>query len=256
MLAVAYGVIYLFVFIFGICIGSFLNVLIYRIPLHINIAKGRSFCPKCGNTLLARDLVPLFSFLVLRGRCRFCGDPISPRYPLVESLGGAASIVSVIVWGMTWHALIAFAACCVLVTVAFIDIDTMEIPDSMHVALIVLGICAVFAVPMPALVSRLIGIVAVSVPMILLDLIIKDSFGGGDIKLCAACGFLLGWRALIVGTFIAIIGGGIYGIYLLASKKKDRKGHFAFGPFLAAGMAVALFVGDAIWYAYLGSFGL
>jgi leader peptidase (prepilin peptidase)/N-methyltransferase len=256
MLVVAYAVVYGFVFLFGICIGSFLNVLIYRIPLNLNPAKGRSFCPNCHNKLLPRDLVPLFSFIVLRGRCRFCGCRISPRYPLVETIGGVEALLAVFVYGLTLQALIVFAALCVLTTVAFIDIDTQEIPDRMHIVLLGLGICAVFAMPEVALMSRIIGIFAVSVPMILLDLIVKGSFGGGDIKLCAACGFLLGWRALLVGTFIAVIGGGVYGVFLLATKKKGRKAHFAFGPFLALGMAVGLLTGDAIWYAYLAAFGL
>lgn len=255
MLIVAYVVIYLLVFIIGICIGSFLNVVIYRVPLGLNIAKGRSFCPKCNNTLTARDLVPLASFGLLRGHCRFCGGKIAARYPLVELVGGILAVICVLTFWLTPQALLVFAATCILTVITFIDIDTQEIPYTLNIILTVLGIIAIFIFPEAGWLSHIIGIFCISVPMIIANFIIPSSFGGGDIFLVAACGLFLGWQGILVGTFIGIIGGGIYGVYLLVGKKKGRKEHFAFGPFLSFGIAVAMFAGSNIVSWYLGFFG-
>lgn len=255
MLITAYVVIYLLVFITGTCIGSFLNVVIYRVPRGINIAKGRSFCPNCRNTLTARDLVPLASFGLLRGRCRFCGEPISPRYPLVESIGGALAVLSVLVYWLTPQALLVFAAVCILTVVTFIDIDTQEIPYTLNIILTVLGVIAVFMFPEAGWLSHIIGIFCFAVPMIIINLIVADSFGGGDIFLVAACGLFLGWQNMIVAAFIGIITGGIFAAGLLISGTKGRKDHFAFGPFLSLGIGAAMFAGNQIINWYLGIFG-
>lgn len=269
MVGLAYAIIYGFVFLTGIVIGSFLNVLIYRIPIEINIARGRSFCPNCKNALLARDMVPLVSFALLRGHCRFCGKKISGRYPLVEFLGGVLAVMSVLFFWFSWQALLAFAVSCILLTVAFIDWDTQEIPNILSIIILGLGIVTTVLTltgvfggagmtmtgfDNAGIISRLIGMVEISLPMLLMNLIIKDSFGGGDIKLCAACGFFLGWRSMLVGAFLGIIAGGIYGIYLLAGRKKGGKEHFAFGPFLSFGITVALFAGNTVWESYLAIF--
>jgi len=256
LVTIAFAVIYAFAFLFGICIGSFLNVLIYRVPLGINVAKGRSFCPQCHNTLTARDLVPLVSFGLLGGHCRFCGAKISWRYPLVEALGGMLGLLSVAFWFVSWQALLVFAVTCVLLTISFIDWDTQEIPDVLNIVLMGLAITAIFVFRDVSLLSRVIGFFEIPVLMIVVNLIKKGSFGGGDIKMCAAAGFLLGWQNMLVAAFIGIITGGIYGVYLLASRKKSRKEHFAFGPFLAVGITVSLYMGSLIWQAYLGLFSI
>ncbi|MDO4545787.1 MAG: prepilin peptidase [Bacillota bacterium] len=259
MLYVAYGVIYGFAFLFGICIGSFLNVVIYRVPNHISVAKGRSFCPKCGESLKAIDLVPVVSFLCLKRRCRYCGEPISGRYPLVELLGGIFFVISVAVYGITWQSLITFMAACILIAIAFIDRDTMEIPNGLVLLLMIpalLTAIPILAINDATIISKLIGVVAVALPMILMNLIISNSFGGGDIKLMAVCGFMLGWQSELVAIFIGLVTGGIYGIYLMTSGKKGRKDHFAFGPFLVVGIMVALYMGPALIGWYTSLFGL
>ena len=254
MLAFLYTVCYLFVFTVGICIGSFLNVLVYRIPNRIDFVRGRSFCPACGHSLGARDLVPLFSWLFLRGKCRYCGGRISPRYPIVELAGGGLALLSCWRLGFTWVAAIAFAACCILLTIALIDGDTQEIPDGLVIALAVLGVCSALMIGQGVWSERLFGAVCVSVPMVLMNLIVPTSFGGGDCKLMAAAGLLLGWRMTLLATFLAVLTGGGYGAALLIRRKKGRKDHFAFGPFLAAGCAVALFFGPGLLHWYLGLF--
>lgn len=244
---------YVYVFIVGLCLGSFANVLIYRLPRGLNIAKGRSLCPACGHTLGARDLVPVLSWLLLRRKCRYCGADIAARYPLVELLGGLLAVVSPLVFGWTLHALFSFLAAMLLMTVSFIDADTQEIPDSLVLALAAVAALAAIFTRDIAILSRVIGFFVLSLPMLLINLIKSTSFGGGDIKLCAVCGFLLGWRGMLVAGFLALLGGGGYGAYLLLSKKKSGKEHFAFGPFLAAGIYIAMLFSEwlIIWYMSL-----
>ena len=255
-LYIAYAVIYGFVLIAGICIGSFLNVLIYRIPEKLNFAKGRSFCPACGHELKAIDLVPVVSFLFLRGKCRYCGNKISFRYPLIELLGGALALCSVCRFGLTWQAAVVFACSCILLVIAFIDIDTMEIPNGLVLILLLLALVSLIWFRNITWLSALIGMAEISLPMVLMNLIIKDSFGGGDIKLCAACGLMLGWQQMLAAALIALITGGIYGAYLLIAKKKGKKDHFAFGPFLSLGIIIALFAGTILIDSYLSIFNL
>lgn len=254
MVRLLYAMLYLLIFVFGLCIGSFCNVLIYRIPNKIDFVRGRSFCPGCHHTLSPLDLVPIFSWLFLGGRCRYCHNKISYRYPLVEFSGGLWAVLSVAVFGFTPKAAIVCVSLFILMVIALIDADTMEIPDGLVIALCVVAAGAIFAFPEISILSRVIGLFAVSVPMLLINLAVRTSFGGGDVKLCAVCGFLLGWQQLLVGTFIALLLGGGYGIYLLASKKKGRRDHFAFGPCLSVGMAIALLCGKTLLTAYLSLF--
>ncbi|MEG1756335.1 MAG: prepilin peptidase [Clostridia bacterium] len=242
---------YLFIFVVGTCIGSFLNVLAYRIPKKIDFVRGRSFCPTCKHTLLAGDLVPLFSWMFLRGRCRYCGAGISPRYPLVECAAGLLAVGAVAWFGMTAQAVLAVAVGCVLFTVALIDADTQEIPDGLILALVVLAVIDYCITPELGLLARLIGLTCVSVPMGLINCVIPTSFGGGDLKLMAAMGLLLGWKMTLVGMFFALLLGGGYGVFLLACRRMGRKDHFAFGPFLAVGCMCALFFGHELLLRYL-----
>ena len=249
-------ILYLYIFVCGCCIGSFLNVLAYRIPRRINIAKGRSFCPACGHTLAARDLVPLASWLCLRGRCRYCGARIARRYPLVELIGGLLAVEGPLVFGWTLSALISFLAGCLLLTISLIDADTQEMPDSLTLALaLVAAASAILTKDVPIL-SRVIGLFCVSVPMVLLNLVKPTSFGGGDVKLTAAAGFLLGWQNMLVAAFLALLSGGGYGVWLLLKKRKRGQDHFAFGPFLGAGIYLSLLFGGELLSAYLNLFGI
>ncbi len=249
MLIAIYTLIYILVFAFGAVIGSFLNVLIYRLPRKINFVKGFSYCPKCEHRLYPKDLVPVFSWLFLRGKCRYCGEPISPRYMLVELFSGALSLTLYIFYPLPTAALY-FAIGAILLTLTLIDADTQEIPDSLNIAIFLCGIASIWVLGDVTILSRVIGIFAISVPLLLLAIFISGAFGGGDIKLMAAAGFLLGWQNAIVAAFIGIILGGIYGIILLARRKKGRKEHFAFGPCLAVGIFTSLLWGQYIidWY--------
>lgn len=141
-----------------------------------------------------------------------------------------------------------------LAAIAWIDYKTMEIPNKLVLAVLTVGIVSLFTMPGPGIGSRIAGIFAVSLPLFLLTLAVPDAFGGGDIKLMAACGLFLGMKLILLSFAFAVLGGGIYGIFLMVFKKKDKKAHFAFGPFLCAGMALGYFFGDAAWRWYLGFF--
>lgn len=247
---------YLLAFLIGISIGSFVNVLVYRIPRGLDFVKGRSFCPACQQTLGARDLIPLLSWAFLKGKCRYCGAKISIRYPLVELAGGLLALLSQWRFGWTAAGLTVFMASMTLLTVSLIDWDTREIPDGLNIALGILAILSVWSMPGPNIGARLMGLVCVSAPMCLINLIKPTSFGTGDVLLMVGAGFLLGWKNTLLAMFVALIIGGGYGAWLLLAKKAGGKDHFAFGPALATGICIALFFGNDIILWYLSLFML
>jgi leader peptidase (prepilin peptidase)/N-methyltransferase len=256
-------------FVFGAVIGSFLNVLVYRIPRGLDFVRGRSFCPNCEHQLRPLDLIPIVSYLALGRKCRYCHTAISPRYLIVEVIGGVCGVCSWAAFTLeqplleanksffgdsapVLAAVLYFVALCVLIVITRIDAETMEIPNGLVAALLICGILAIFVGPQLTFLSRGIGLFCVSVPLLVITLIIPNAFGGGDVKLMAAAGFLLGWQGVLVATFIGILIGGSYGVYLMASKKKGAKEHFAFGPALCVGIATALFFGTRLVSWYLG----
>ncbi len=252
MIYIVKTVLYLLLFMAGAGIFSFLNVVVYRLPKKISYVTGRSHCPACDATLRWYDMVPVFNWFYLRGKCRDCGAHISFRYPAVEALGGTLALLCVYRFGMGAEAVAAFAFLAVLTVVALIDADTMEIPNGLVIGIIIVAAVAWACGLEPAWRDRLIGLVCVSLPMLLITLAIPGAFGGGDVKLMAASGLFLGWKMTLVATFLAIVAGGLYGIWLLATRRKGKKEHFAFGPFLCAGMAAALFWGAPLLEWYLG----
>lgn len=242
-----------YVFLLGACVGSFLNVCVYRIPLGIPVSKGRSFCPVCHERLLGRDLIPVASFLLLRGRCRFCKAPISPRYPAVELAGGVLFLLALNTIGFTLKAAAAALFFCVLLTVALIDWDTGEIPDRMHIFIALLAPFYALSAPCLPLWQHLLGAVVLSLPMLLAACLL-GGFGGGDVKLTAVCGLLLGWRLALLGGLFAVLTAAAYGVILLARKKARRDSAIPFGPFLSGGMVIAACFGEQLIGAYLSLF--
>ena len=242
-------------FMMGASIFSFLNVVIYRLPLGMNWVNDRSMCPSCKHQLSFRDMIPIFSWLFLKGKCRYCGAPVSGRYTFVELLGGISALLCVSVFGFTLKAVLAFIFISLMTVITFIDIDHMIIPNKLVIAVLIFSLCS-FSFFGVSIIEALIGALCVSLPMYLVTLVIPDGFGGGDIKLMGAAGIFLGWKLTLVATFIAIMTGGGYGLYLLVTKNADRKSHFAFGPFLCLGMVVALLCGNTLIRWYLGLFGL
>lgn len=241
------------IFFTGTCIFSFLNVIVYRVPKHMSFIKGHSICPSCGHRLGASDLIPVFSYLFLGGKCRYCKEKIGSRDTLIEIWGGIAALMCVWIYRENLaEAITVFVFICILTVVTFLDIDTMEIEDGCWMAVVVLAVISYFTMPGLSIGSRLIGMVCVSVPMLVVTLFVPGGFGGGDIKLMGACGLFLGWKITLVSTFIGVVAGGAWGIALLISRKKGRKEHFAFGPFLCLGMLIGLLWGNYLLDWYLG----
>lgn len=246
-----------YIFLLGSCIGSFLNVLVYRIPAGIPFWKGRSYCPHCHTAIKPYDMVPILNWFYLQGTCRNCKSPISVRYPLVEAAGGLLAVWCFFTfrWNMAQVA-ISFTAAALLLTIALIDYDTMEIPDGLNLCLAAAALASVWCFPQVSLIQRCIGAFCVSAPMFLFCLAVPDAFGGGDVKLLTAMGFFLGWKACLVGAFIGFLIGGVQASYLLITKKvrHGEGAHMAFGPALCAGLFLAVLYGARIFEWYHGLF--
>lgn len=243
---------YAMVFILGLVIGSYLNVCIYRIPRQISTAAGRSKCTVCDTVIKWYDLIPVLSYLILRGKCRGCGERISPRYMLIELLTGVCFLLAFLLFGMSAATLLAWTMLAILIIIAFIDADHKIIPDRFIITILALGIINVFLSGDDYL-SHIIGFFVVSVPFLLIALL-TGGMGGGDIKLMAAAGLYLGWAGALLSVIVGSVAGAVYAVFLLATKRAGRKSEVPFGPFLALGIAVAVLFGSRIISYYLSSF--
>ncbi len=253
-LPVAYFLLYAFVFLFGAVFGDFANVVIYRVPRGLSFVRGRSMCPACGHMLRPLDMFPILGWVFLRGKCRDCGAKISPRYPIVEALGGILAVLCALRFGLTFALPVVFAFCLILLCVACIDLDTMEIPNGLLLALLIPAALMFFCYPGVSWLDHLIGAFCVSLPFFLITLIIPGAFGGGDIKLLFVAGLALGWQATLLAAFLALLFGAAVALISLSRGTLSKKSHFAFGPAIALGAAVAALYGGSIISAYLSLF--
>ncbi|MBF7082116.1 prepilin peptidase [Desulfallas sp. Bu1-1] len=238
------------VFLLGACIGSFLNVCIYRIPRNESVVHKPSHCPGCGEKIRALDLVPVLSYLFLKGHCRYCGGKISPQYPLVELVTAALFLAAHRFWGLGWQAAAMWIFFAMLITVSVIDMHHKIIPDEILITGLVLGVPSIFLASPGKLISGAIGFFAAGLLLLVIALASKGGMGGGDIKLSAAMGLFLGWPGIIVALFLSFLAGGLSGILLLATGRKSRKDAVPFGPYLAMGGVVASFYAERLidWY--------
>lgn len=252
----AYLFIYGLIFIFGISIGSFLNVVIYRTEKELSFVKGRSICPSCNHQLSAKDLIPIFSYLALGRRCAYCKEKISPRYMIVELFTGIIFVFCFFTLGFSMQAIYVCILSSILICISLIDYDIMEIPDFLTMAVGIMGAFGLFVFWEIGVVSRVIGVVIISVPMYVLNKFIEGAFGEGDVFLIAACGLVLGWSNTVLAMFIAMLIGGIYAISLILRGKASKGAHISFGQYICIGTMVALIYGDRIIGMYLNYFGL
>ena len=244
-----------YIFLVGLCIGSFLNVCIHRLPTGKSIVRPPSACPTCGTSIRWHDNIPVLSWIILRGRCRVCRSPISVRYPVVELITGLLALLTVARFGLQWPALIYFTFIIALLVITFIDLDHRIIPDIISLPGIPLGFLASFVLPQISWTESLIGIV--SGGGILLAIAIgyqlvtgKEGMGGGDIKLLAMIGAFLGWEGVLFTIMASSLTGTVVGLMVMLRAGKGMKMAVPFGPFLAIGALLYLFVGPQIieWY--------
>jgi leader peptidase (prepilin peptidase)/N-methyltransferase len=241
--------------LFGLAIGSFLNVVIARIPAGRSIVRPPSGCPGCGALLAWHDNVPVLSFLVLRGRCRACGMPISWRYPIVEAATAAGLMAAYAALGPTPDFVIAVLLLPALVAITAIDLEHQLIPNVITLPGILVGLTTNLATGRMSWVEPIVGIALGSGLFLVIILASGGGMGGGDLKLGGMLGAFLGWKALVFALFVAVTLGGALALALLASGLRKRKDAIPFGPFLAMGGAMALFWGEQVVDWYLGGFG-
>jgi leader peptidase (prepilin peptidase)/N-methyltransferase len=244
-----------FVFIFGICIGSFLNVCIYRLPEKKSIVHPRSMCPACGTLIRFYDNIPILSYLVLKGKCRQCSEGISFRYPVIEFISGIFAVGVYIKFGLGFEALIYYTFIAVLLAITFIDIDHQIIPDIISLPGIPIFFAASLALPNITLVESILGILIGGGSLWLVAqayylLTRKEGMGGGDIKLLAMMGALIGWKGVLFTIFSASAVGTLAGMLVMLKTRKSMKLKIPFGPFLAIGAITYIFFGPQLiaWY--------
>ena len=238
----------------GLSCGSFLNVCIHRLPRGESIVFPPSHCPRCGHRLAVRDLVPLFSYLCLKGRCRYCGGGISPRYPLVEALTGALFAALYWKFGPGLLMLKYLFLISVLIVLSFIDLEHYLIPDRVIIFALAGGVMINLLTRDLTVLSALIGLAVPSAFLLLLALASRGGMGGGDIKLAAVIGFFLGWPMGLLAVFLGCLLGGAVGAVLLLTRIKGRKDAIPFGPFLSGGAVITIFWGDLVLNWYLANF--
>ena len=261
----------LMVFVLGASIGSFLNVVIYRIPAGLSLLNPPSRCPKCLHRLKAHDNVPVFGWLWLRGKCRYCKTAIAPRYPIVEAITGLLFVFTLVhvsdphwftanpVQVVGYWVLLSW-----LLALSLIDIDTMTLPNSLTQSGLVLGIVyqgrlgwsvggasSSAAYMMGGIVGAVVGIWLLDGIFVVGTLLLRQqAMGAGDAKLAALMGAWIGWKLLLLAGFLACAIGAVVGTSAMALGLLNRRQPMPFGPFLALGTIVALFFGDTILAAY------
>lgn len=249
-----YIILYIMIFLIGISIGSFLNVCIYRIPKKEDIVFERSHCMSCGNVLKWYELIPLFSFIVQGGKCRNCKTKLSAQYPLIELLNGLIYVWIFIVKGFCPESILFCICASVLIVISVIDWRTYEIPFGCNIVIGILGIVRVI-LDLAHWYNYVIGFFAVSGLFLIIYWITKGrGIGGGDIKLMAAAGLLLGWQNILLSLMIGSIAGSVIHLALMKIQGKDRV--LAFGPYLAFGIFISMLYGNDIITWYLGMFHL
>lgn len=242
------------IFIIGLIVGSFLNVCIYRIPRNLSIIKSFSFCPACRNTIKPWHNIPILSYLLLRGKCAYCGEKISMRYPIVESSNGILYVLGYMFFGLDIVLPFILFFLSSLIVISFIDLEFQIIPDVFSVSIILVGLL-VSILPHSAnnlvidIKESLLGILVGGGILFIIAIISKGGMGGGDIKLNAGVGALLGWQASILTIFIGSFVGAIIGLIIL---KRTGNRKIPFGPFLSLGAIISLFFGKEILRLYFG----
>ncbi|CUH94086.1 hypothetical protein P22_0148 [Propionispora sp. 2/2-37] len=242
-----------FIFLVGVIVGSFLTVCIERLPLRQSIVHPASYCPNCKTTLKMADLIPLISYLFLRGKCRYCKQPYPGRYFLIELMTGSLFVWSFHVLDSALLACDAFLLTAFLIIIAWIDYDYQLILDKVLIWLAVCALLRLIFLPVPELASRLAGACAGGGALFLTGVFSQGGIGGGDVKLAVVLGLWSGFPSILLTLFLAFVSGGMMATALLLCKLKNRKDGIPFAPFLAAGAWISMLYGSQIldWYTSL-----
>ncbi|MFQ5900417.1 MAG: prepilin peptidase [Thermodesulfobacteriota bacterium] len=246
---------YTVVFIFGAMIGSFLNVCIHRLPREQSIVTPPSNCPKCKNHIRCYDNIPILSYILLGGKCRFCKASISVRYPFIEFLTGFFATLLFFRFGLTADLFIYFIFLASLIVITFIDLDERIIPNEISIPGIGVGLLSSLFLSDLTFRDSFIGAIVgggilITVAFAYHLVTKREGMGGGDIKLLAMIGAFLGWKGALVTLFLGSFVGAFTGIFFMIREGKDTKYAVPFGPFLAIGAFIYLFFGNDIvrWY--------
>jgi leader peptidase (prepilin peptidase)/N-methyltransferase len=244
--------------VMGLAVGSFLNVCIYRLPRGESLAYPPSRCPHCATRLAWFDNVPVISWLVLRGRCRRCGEPISLQYPIVELVAAAAAVL--VVWFTPPGALLAsrLVLSAILIVLFVIDLELQILPNTITLPGIAVGFVFSFLAP-PGPVASLAGIalgagILYGIATAYYALRKEEGMGMGDVKMLAMIGAFLGWRAVLLTLVLSSLSGALVGVALMAAKRESLKYALPFGTFLAIGAFASMLAGDALLAWYLSFF--
>ncbi len=237
----------------SLSMGSFLNVCIYRIPKGKSISYPPSHCPKCENRLKPLDLIPILSYIIGRGKCRYCGEGISPQYPIVEFLNGFIYVLIYLKFGLTVYFFKYAILSSLLIVISFIDFKYQIIPDRLNIFCLSIGIVFIILnLNRTSLVNSTIGLFIGGGLFLVIAIATKGAMGGGDIKLMGALGLCLGWRDILLISLLSFVIGAIVSVILLASKIKGRKDYIPFGPFIAIAAVVTMLYGDQLIQMYIG----
>lgn len=245
-------ILYIIIFLFGIVIGSFLNVCIFRIPKKEDIVKTGSHCMSCGYRLKWYDMIPVISFLALRGKCRKCGAKLSVQYPLIEAANGILYVLIVWTGGLGIESLLYCLLASALLVLSVIDFRTYEIPFGINLFILALGLIRA-GTDYRNFPTYLIGLISVSAVLAILYYATGGrAIGGGDVKLMAACGLLLGWKLIILAFLLGCIFGAV--IHVIRMKASGESHVLAMGPYLSMGVFVAALWGEKMLTWYLAQF--
>lgn len=244
-------IILIYIFILGTCIGSFLNVCIYRIPKEESIATPPSHCGNCGTTLKALDLIPILSYLFLRGRCRYCEKKISFRYPLIELVTGVLVTAVYMNYGLNFIFIKYSILIIFLILIGMIDLDTTDVYFKTTLTGIIFGIVfLIYGYYLGYGIKDFILGAALGGGTITAIILLTKGMGFGDAEICLLVGLFLGFKLTLLMLFLSFVAGGLIGVLLILFKIKSRKDYIPFGPFIALGAIATVFFGDKIiqWY--------
>jgi leader peptidase (prepilin peptidase)/N-methyltransferase len=238
----------------GLVVGSFLNVVVVRLPHGRSVWGPRSACLSCGTAIAWHDNIPVLSYAALRGRCRACQARIPWRYPVIEAVTATLFVAAYARFGLGAHAVVVAALLAALVAITAIDLEHQIIPDVISLPGIVAGVLASLATGRVGWLDSLLGIAVGGGVFFVIILASGGGMGGGDMKLGAMLGAFLGWKVTAVALFVAVLSGGLVAVAVLASGRKGRKDPIPFGPFLALGGVAGLFWGERLLAWYLDVF--